>query len=122
MERPRNQQEPCEAEDYPEEVDRERVAQAAHPEQDASAQIENASKRVTQLDRRSLLGQRSEKDEHSGEPRPEASSQAASGQGRIRIVFKILERGNWREADTVSVDPAEIDQNGRCSVVERLVM
>ncbi|OJD25135.1 hypothetical protein ACJ73_03503 [Blastomyces percursus] len=61
MERLRSQQEPCAAEDYPEEVDRERVARAAqnkHPEQDVSAPMENASKRVTQLDLRSLLGQR----------------------------------------------------------------
>ncbi|OJD27438.1 hypothetical protein ACJ73_01166 [Blastomyces percursus] len=73
MERLRNQEGLFEAEDYPEEVDKERVAQAQDkpPGQDMSAQTENASKRITQLDLR---------------------------------------------------NPAEIGQDGRCSVVERLVI
>ncbi|OAX84076.1 hypothetical protein ACJ72_01555 [Emergomyces africanus] len=100
MERLRKEQELFEAEDYP----GEQVAQAAqdrHPEQGISAQTENTSKQVTQLDLRGLLRQQHKKDEPASEPNPEASPQSASGLEKIRIIFKILERENWRKADTL---------------------
>ncbi|KAL2388185.1 hypothetical protein RJ035_003509 [Blastomyces gilchristii] len=77
----------------------------------------SVSKQATQLD---PGGQGPEEDEHAGKSKPGASSQSALGE-EIKITFKIFEQEDWREVDTLFVGPSEIDQDGRCSVIERLV-